>query len=501
MRDASASATGPEAMDASEEATSESSDPVGLQMPDESLDSAKPGRERVAFLALGATTFALVVLLVVEAIVPGYRQPTTRSYGTKIGYPSLLRHLGRPIPVETATVEERSIVRAYLGEGTMSSDPVLVPMVPVGKITGVYVQPGQRVHKGELLAEMESRKGMLAAETARLAFLSADAELKRVKIGSVVVLNREQPGLNAIDVKALRDQVGLLREEIATKEKLYDQALVSKEALLESKRTLAETEQAFDAANLSLQMSVSGKSESERIAANNMQQAVLAWQEKLEELSDYKITAPADGIVDRVLVHVGEYNQSQGSPAVVLAAGLWFEGYFDQTAMGDLAKDAKAEVHLAARPDVAFEGRVASVNPIVSYGIGGPETSRPIRPTGTAAPEWPATFKVRIDVDPASRDALVPGLTGFARVTVDRRTLAVPQAAMVSMSSGSALLFVAKDTGWQTRRARYGAASGGWVEVLDGASAGEKVIVEGQRVLEPGDRVRGTPWQSAEAGK
>jgi multidrug efflux pump subunit AcrA (membrane-fusion protein) len=461
------------------------------------LGIGKPG----VLPVLAVTTAAVILLLFVEAVLPGYRMPTTRSYGTKLGYPALLRRLGRPLPVETVAVEERHIVQPFLGEGTMSSEPILVPMVPIGKITGVYVQPGQRVHKGELLAELDSRKGVVSAEAARLAFLSADAELRRVRIGSVVVLNREQPGLAQIDVKALQNQVNLLREEISTKEKLYEQSLVPKATLLEAKRTLAETEQAFDTANLSLQMATSGKNESERIAGNNVQQAVLNWQEKLEELNDYKIFAPADGIIDRVLVHEGEYNQSAGGPAFVLAAGLWFEGYFDQSAVDDLMKDATAEVHLAARPDMTFTGHVGNVNPIVTYGTGGPETSRPIRPVGTAAPEWPATFKVRIEIDPEQSKVLVPGLTGFARIAVDRQAMAVPQAAMVSMSSGSGLLYVVKDGGWQARRAHYGAAIDGWVEVLDGVAFGEKVIVEGQRVLRAGDRIRESSWQSVASAK
>jgi HlyD family secretion protein len=392
-------------------------------------------------------------------------------------------------------VEEKRIVRSYLGEGMMASEPVLVPMVPVGRVTGVYVQPGQRVKKGELLAELDSRKGQLAAETARLAFLSADAEVKRVQIGSVVVLNREQPGLDEVNVKSLRQQVDILHDEIATKQKLYDQALLPKEDLLESQRTLAVTEQAFDTADASLKMSLSGKSESVRIAANNLQQAVLSWQEKLEELNDYKIFAPADGIVDRVLVHVGEYNQSSGGPAIVLAAGLWFEGYFDQSAVGDLIKDAPAEVHLAARPDVTFMGHVANVNPIVSYGTGGPETSRAIRPVGSAAPEWPATFKVRIELEPDASKSLVPGLTGFAHVSLDRVSTAVPEGAVVSLSSGAGLLYVVKDTQFVVRRARYGADFEGFIEVLDGVSNGEKVIVDGQRALQTGDKLRESAWQ------
>jgi multidrug efflux pump subunit AcrA (membrane-fusion protein) len=450
-----------------------------------------------ALVAYAVGTFLITAFLITEVVVPGYVKPTTRTSGTRLGYPALRRRLGLPQRVTTAVAEDRTIVHEILGEGTMGSDPVLVPMIPLGKITAVYVQPGQRVHKGDILAEIDARKGLLAAEQARLAFVGASAELRRVQIGSVLVENREQPGKDAIDVKALRDQVDILRDLTAMEEKLTEQGLVTREKLLESRKTLATTEQALAESNLSLTMSTPGKRQSESIAASVMQQAVLLYKDALEELNDYKIVAPADGIIERVVVHPGEYNQSPGAPAFVLAAGLWFEAYFNQTAIADITNDAQAEVHLEARPDATFLGRISSVNPVVSYGTGGPETTRPIRPVGTGAPEWPATFRARIQLPPEVSAGLVPGLTGFARVTIKREAVAVPQAALLSMSAGNGLLFAVNGSRWEARRATYGATSEGWVEVLSGISKGEKVIVEGQQVLLSGDRIEETAWRPA----
>jgi HlyD family secretion protein len=460
-----------------------------------------PSKARRALFFLVASTCAVASFFTFEVIVPAYRRPTTVTYSTRLGYPALLRFFHRPIPVQTAKAENRKVARSFLAEGTMASEPVLVPMVPIGKIIGVYVHPGQVVRKGELLLELDTRRSRLLVETTRLAFLSASSEFKRVKIGSVVQENREQTERDAVDVKALENQVALLRDEVAVKEKLFGQALVSKVALLEAQRTLAETEQAFETARVSLQISSPGKGESMRIAANGAQQAELAWQEALEELNDCKVVAPADGIIDRVLVHAGEFNQAPGGPALVLSAGLWFEAYFDQAVTGELSTNAVAEVHLAARPDETLKGRVANINPIVSYSTGGPETSRPIRPIGTGAPEWPATFQVRIELPPSSLGSLVPGLTGFARVTSERQTVAVPQGAVTSMSAGDGLLYVVHGAGWEIRRAQYGAAYDGWLEVRSGVSLGEKVIVLGQRALEPGDKLDETPWAASTSAR
>jgi multidrug resistance efflux pump len=457
-----------------------------------------PRRWGLAALVAGTVLFA--VFIVWGVILPGYRRPTTRTYGTSVGYPSVLRRLGRPLPIETAMAEERRIVRSFLGEGTIASDPVQVPMLPAARVIGVYVQPGQRVHKGELLAELDSRRGKLAADSARLAFESAKAELRRVQMGSLVLLNREQPAQDVIDVGALEKELGLLRDEVATKETLYGQGLVSKDRYLDARRTLQETEHALDTASLSLGVSATGKRESEHIATDAMRQAALQWQQALAEFEEYEIVAPADGIVDRVLIHQGEFNQTAGTTAFVVASGLWFEAYFDQTAVDDVVDDTPAEIHLSARPDRTFSGRVASVNPVVSYTTGGPESARPAQPVMTVGPEWAATFQVRIELPTDVAASLAPGLTGFVRVTREHRGVAVPAAAMMSVSGGNGLLAVMDGDTWHVRRARYGTTTGGWLEIFDGVAAGEKVIVAGQEVLHPGDRIRESSWKPSAGG-
>jgi hypothetical protein len=185
----------------------------------------------------------------------------------------------------------------------------------------------------------------------------------------------------------------------------------------------------------------------------------------------------------------------------VLAVGLWFEAYFDQTALGDIVKDQTVDVHLAARPGDTFTGRVANVDPIVSYTTGGPETGTPVRPIGTGGPEWPATFQVRIAIAPEMMAGLAPGLTGFAHLVVVHDAVAVPAGAMAPISSGNGMLAIMEDSNhWSLRRAHFGAMTDGWLEILDGITLGEKVIVQGHDVLRPGDRVSESSWKPAKGG-
>jgi multidrug efflux pump subunit AcrA (membrane-fusion protein) len=451
----------------------------------------------VLALAVGVGIVALWV--VVELILPGYRRPANRTYPSPFGYPALLRKLGRPLPVETALAEKRPISQAHLGEGIMASEPVLVPMLALGRIVAVHAEAGQRVKKGDLLAELDARRARLRAEQAKLAYQNAQAELERVRLGSVNQLGREQPGRDEIDLRSLREQAGILREQTAMYQQLLEEGIVSKEQVLLRRKSLAEAERALEKAELSLKTAEPGKGYSERIGANELERARLEWRQAQQELDESRVLAPADGMVERVLVHAGEYNQGLGRPAFLIASGLWFEAHLDQIAVGRVSTGARAEVHLAAKPGITYRGRVTRVNPIVSYGAGGPEGSRPVRPVGTSAPEWPATFAVQIDLDPGQAEAdggaLAPGLTGFARVVVERSSVAVPEGAVLSMEAGRGMVHVLANGKREVRPVRAGAADRGWVEILEGVSAGEKVIVEGQQVLQEGDLVEESPWK------
>src|SRR5580658_5817995 len=389
-------------------------------------DRRAPDVGRWVVPGIVAATFVAGFLAFFALVLPGYKRTTTSTYGGKFGYPAMLRRFGLPLPIETTVAEKRRITRSLLAEGTLASDPVQLPMVPMARVVGVYVQPGQIVHKGDLLAELEDRKGKLTEETARLELDIAKAELMRVRVGSPLEQNREQDERDKISVSSLKTQVGLLRDEVAMKDKLYHENLISMDRYLESKQHLEEAERSLSTAYVSLAISSAGKSVSEQKASKAVEQAVLQWKEALQELEDFKIVAPADGVVDRVLIHAGEFNQLPGTPAFVLAVGLWFEAYFDQTALGDIVKDQTVDVHLAARPGDTFTGRVANVDPIVSYTTGGPETGTPVRPIGTGGPEWPATFQVRIAIAPEMMAGLAPGLTGFAHLVVVHDAVAVP---------------------------------------------------------------------------
>lgn len=454
------------------------------------MTALKFSRPNLAILALVGLTALVAIFLVVKIIAPAYTRPANATYPSRLGYLAVQRRAGTPFPVETALVGTRALSEVVLGEGRMVSEQVRVPLIPVGKIAEVRVREGDLVHEGALLATMDASFAQFRLDTARLELAVAQAEIERVKLGSSYEMALERPKRENINLAAIRKQIALWKDKAAATKKLFDQGIVSRTQYQEVQIQLAEAERELEASELGVSVSSAGQPHSVAIAESVAKEKQFAVEQRERELAECEIRAPAGGIIERVLCHPGEYNQAPGTPAFLIAAGLWFEAHVDQVAIHKITVGDEATVQLEALPGRPLTGRVIAVVPIVTYSSAGPETSRPVRATGAGAPEWPTTFTARIEFTDEDRARLVPGLTGFVRIESSREVLAIPQSALSSISASSGVVHVVEGDGQRDlRRVRIGATREGWVEIAEGLSAGEKIIVAGHEDLEPGDRI------------
>ena len=433
-------------------------------------------------------TVGIAGVLMKFVIWPGYLDQQTRMYTSRLGYAAVMRRQGRPFPVATRFPESRTLSARFLGEGLMRSEPILVPIVPMGRIKCVYVNQGARVRKDQLLAELNDTQARIRYEAAQAALEIAKAELTRIKIGSVYVMEHERPEREQIRVDAARETLSIKEQLDEMADKLFKQRVISKQQLLLRKMENVETVAGLREATLSLKQSTGGREQSVRIAEIAVYEAQLAVEHRRAELDDFKIHAPADGLIEQCLIHVGEYNQDPGKPAFLIASGQWFEAYFDQTAIGQFQVGDTAVVHLEAFAGEVLSGTVVMIDPIVTYKIGGPETTRPIRPQGTGTPEWPSTFAVRIELDDVDVPVTV-GLTGFTRILKSHDALAVPAESVISVSAAQGIIHVVAGDTFDPRKVFLGYAADGWIEVRGGLDTDDEIIVKGHEVLQSGDRI------------
>lgn len=447
-------------------------------------------RDHKGLSAAALVTFLGGALAVLWVLLPAYRDPANGMFNSQLGYGRIMRALGMEMPVATAPAQEREFCIPLLGEGTLTSEPVLVPVIPMAKVTAVHVEEGDFVRRGQLLAELDPTQADLKVQSARLAISTAEAERERVRIGSAYVLAQERPGKDKIDLGTATETAERSEEKLASYRELHKRGIISRTKLLDAEREHLAVLNTLQNAEFNIRMSTEGMPYSLAIAENAIADTQKALAHRIEELENYKIFAPADGIVERVLIREGEYNQDSGKPGFVLASQLWFEAHLDQSALPDVAPGAAASVHLEAYPGRPISARLTKIIPFVSFNQGGPEVERPLRPRGTGSPEWAATFRVRLEFDRGTDALLAAGMTGFARITAERNSLAVPRAAVLSISAGTGLVCVPDSAGgWQSKAVEIGYVDGDWVEIRDGLLAGEQVISKGHRILKQGDRI------------
>lgn len=447
-------------------------------------------RSQLWALVLCAVTAAICLLVVYKIVWPAYQNPIARMYTSKLGYSTVIRKTGGAFPVTSAEVQFRDITGKFIGEGLMQSEPVQVPMVAMTGIVKVHVTEGQRVKKGDLIIELDAARLRMKIDSAEAAIRTAKAELDRVRVGTVNVLQEERPDILAVRIDIAKAKLKLARETLVMNRRLLKKGSVGATIVAENKLAVTNSELELKELELAFATANAGRVNSVEIGESAIVEAKLTLAHRLKQMEDYNSFAPADGIVERVLVHGGEYNQDPGRPGVLLASGLWFECYLDQTALGRIEKGDRVEVRLGAYQDRIFVGKIDRIRPLVNFALGGPETNRPIRPLGTGAPEWPATFSVRVMLEETD-DLVVPGLTGYATVIQQRNTLTVPRGTVTAVSGSRGIAFVIGEDGesFEPRNVVIGIRDDHFIEIREGLEEGEFVIADGYQVLEPKDRI------------
>ncbi len=447
-------------------------------------------RQNIGILMMLLVASIGLVALTITVIGPAYSSDSNQLYSSSLGSPSMQRKLGKPLPVKVAKVETVTITDRIIGEGICASKPVLVPIVPMASVKEVYVEEGEQVVKGQLLAWLDDSKIRIKYESAKLAVSTALAELERVRLGSTYILAQERPEMEKINVNSVREQYQGAKEKLTRFQRAYDKGVVSKIKLLEVKNEYTLVKEKNERAKVLMKMAESGVVQSKQIAENAVADAKKALAHREKELEAFKVYSPATGIMDRVLINEGEYNQDSGKPGFLIAKGLWFEAFLDQSDFSKVKKGLHASISLESYPGVPIGAVVEQVKPIVSFHSGGPEISRPLRPRGSGSPEWAATFKVKIAIN-SEGGKITPGMTGFVRLENEKRVLTVPRAAMNSIAAGKGVVYVVTEKGqWKLREVTIGKVNTSKVEVLDGISAGERVIVEGHWGLKENDRIK-----------
>ena len=356
----------------------------------------------------------------------------------------------KAVEVKVAAVEAKS--SAASGPGTVLNASgyvtarrrATVSSKVTGKVLQVFVEEGQNVREGQVLARLDDSQ-----TRAELAFAEAQVAAARKSA--------------AQDAARLREaELNLERRQRLMKEQVVGRAEV-------------DTAQA-DVDSLKA-----------RIDYAQEQINVAETQARLRrrDLDDMVIRAPFSGVAISKDAQAGE----MVSP---VSAG----GGFTRTGIGTIVDMSSLEIEVDVNE--SFINRVRREQKVEAVLDAYPDWSIPahVITTVPSADRQKATVRVRIGFDKLD-PRILPDMgvkVSFLRDEEPAQT-STPVARVSTAKNairtldGKTIVFVVKDDRVERRAVRAGREDGNDIEVLSGLSAGERVVVEGPATLKDGDRV------------
>jgi membrane fusion protein, multidrug efflux system len=410
-----------------------------------------------------AATVATGVLLIVAC---GGKQPAKSTVAVP------------PPVVVVADVDQRTvpIFSEYVGQ-TRAEDTVELRARVEGILQKVYFTEGTPVTKGQLLflidkrpfaATLQSAKAILAKATADLAqarqrtdVLQAQAEL----IDAQAVLSRTEQDLRRM--KPLAAQKAVTELEL--------------DAAIAAEKSARATVDAKQANLKNLEAAV--KYTIQRAEAEVSASKARVIQAELD-LSYCDIRSPISGIIGFLQVDEGNLVGREGATllaTVSLSNPLLVDFNVSEV---EFLKLTGAENH-KKRGDLRFELILSdeSIHPNTgTFKV----VDRTVDPT-TGTMKVEATFP-----NPGSH--LRPGQFARVRVPVSEQenAILVPRRAVQELQGAKTVMVVDAQNKVQLRTIKVGDKSDDFIIVLEGLSAGERVIVEGMQKVRPGSEVRPT---------
>lgn len=352
-----------------------------------------------------------------------------------------------PIAVTESLVESRKIHPALFGVGTVEARYIYAigPSAP-GRVRRVLVDVGDAVKAGQLLAEMDpvdldERVSAVDAASGRAQSLVASAEAK---------------------LRAARSQRDLADLEARRYSQLGARGFVSKSTVdirLEQLRT-AEAQLAGESAALEAARREHARLRAESGGARQQRQ-------------NMRLVATADGIVTARIADPGTtVVAGQAVLEVIDPQSVWVNVRFDQIKTAGLAADLPARIALRSRGEQTLQGRVLRVEPKADA----------------------ITEETLAKVAFSELPAPLPPIGELAEVTVDLPVLpatpAIPNAAIQRQGEQPGV--------WRNEAGkprfvpvRLGRSDlDGWVQVLEGLKAGDRVVVYSEKAITAASRIR-----------
>ena len=358
-----------------------------------------------------------------------------------------------PRAVRVVAAAEESLPRTVSVTGTLAADEeIVVGFKVAGRLAELTVDLGSAVRKGQVIARLDPTDFRHRVEQVEAALRQVRARLGLVPDGSDDRVDPEQTAI-VREARAVLDEARLTRDRMR---KLSEQELIARAQLDVAVAALLVAEGRYQAA-------IEEVRNRQALLAERRSELALAGQ----QLADTLLHAPVDGAVRERRTSAGQY-LAVGAPvaSLVRVHPLRLRVAVPEREAQGIRVGQPVRVRVEADP-TEYTGRVARTSPVIQ------EQSR--------------TLMIEAEVaNPEGR--LRPGAFARAEIVVQaaQPAILVPGSAIVTFAGIERVISVVGERSVE-KRVRIGRRVGDRIEIVQGLSRGELVVVE------PGNLTGGQP--------
>jgi multidrug efflux pump subunit AcrA (membrane-fusion protein) len=367
------------------------------------------------------------------------------------------------VSVQAATAEKTEL------KETITAQAVLFPLqqaaitpkisAPVHKF---YVNRGSRVHKDQLLAQLENRDLTASSEENKGNLEQAQAAYETTTGASLP----EEMQKAQLDVEAAKKLLDAQQKVYTSRQELFQQGALPRKELDQSGVDLTQAKNQYEIASKHFEaLQAIGKKQELRSAAGQLQSAKGKFMGAAAQLSYSEIRSPIDGFVTDRPLYPGEM-AAAGTPLITVmdTSQVIAKAHIPQPDAALLKIGDKATLTVPGEND-PVEGKVTIISPALD-------------PNSTTVEVW---------VQAANRkQRLKPGTS--VQVSMIAQTvkdaIAIPSESVLTAQNGTTtVMVIGPDNRAHQTAVKTGVREGDKIQIVDGIKAGDRVISAGAYAL------------------
>jgi membrane fusion protein (multidrug efflux system) len=313
-----------------------------------------------------------------------------------------------------------------------------------GIVQRVLVEEGNYVKDGQVLCQLDETQLRIRLQSAQQRLAQAKLQWEKARIRQ--------------DKAAA--QIQNTKDELARYQKLYEQRLVSEREVAQFRYRLDE-----------LQHDERASSFEERELTHRVDELQAEIEQATLEISRTQIKAPFSGYIIQRMVDLGRAVRNL-EPLFKLGdfSPLYADVHLSEGEARHVRPGQAASISLGVDESIRASGRVARISPVVDQSTG--------------------TVKITVEVSQTG-GAFKPGAFIRVGIQTDTRTntVLIPKRAVVE-EDGEKFVYVANGETAKRAKVMLGYETDGKVEVRQGVSVGQQVVIAGQGVLKDGSKIK-----------